>query len=79
MPEELVRFWLNKENCIVHRDSCTNCMMDKQGKPKSDWVNRDNWWGPYATKGAAIDVGLTVRNEVYECAKGCGPKQVNPA
>ena len=74
MPQELVRFWLNYDNGIVHRDTCAFCQL-------ADTENSPKWWGPYATKGAAIDAGLTIRDQVYECGAGggCGPKQVNPA
>ena len=81
MTTEKIRYWFNKETRIVHKTSCPNCLMSYAGNMKqssADWGVRENWWGPYATKGAAVDAGLTIGAAVYECAKGCGPNQINP-
>ncbi len=48
--------------------------MDETAKPKPGWETwgrRENWWGPYATKGAAIDAGLSAGAQVREC-QACG-------
>ena len=54
--------------------------MDENGqlKPGEEDSVRENWWGPHATKGAAIDVGLSAGLPVSECRFwACGPHQIN--
>ena len=49
-------FWVNvgEKVALVHNSKCGQCLMDGKGEQVID-ANRKNWWGPYATLGAAID------------------------
>ena len=71
-------FWLSSTN-TVHRSDCHDCHMDDNAQVKHGWVQRHNWRGPYATKGAAIDAAIGAGGDVRECQSGCPPQQVNPA
>ena len=80
MTSQITRYWYNHDTKTIHESSCTNCLMTFDGHEKSGWERRqrENWWGPYETKGAAVDVGLSHSGEVYECGMGCHPKRINP-
>ena len=67
MTEERVHYWFNRDTRRIHKDSCDSCLMDYYGNEK-DWGdlpgNRNYWWGPYVTVGAAVDAGLTTGHTV---------------
>ena len=80
--QESRSYWLSTGaagSITVHRAGCANCAMTEDGKVKTSWGGavRDNWWGPYATLGAAIDAALATGRTVNECCKNCGPVRVN--
>ena len=75
MPEGRIRYWFNRDTRLIHKSSCPNCLMSYNGHEKESWAAggiRGNWWGPYETLGAAIDVATVSRSTVNLCARGCG-------
>ena len=61
----------DSESVVIHRAACTYA---------EDRENDPNWWGVYATLGAAIDAGDIARNgrRVWE-ARCCQVPLVNPS
>lgn len=84
-PEREERYWFNSDRGVIHRHSCLHCRVDYDGRERSGWEgesreSRSNWWGPYRTIGAAIDVGLSTGHSVRLCRHGCGDwPQINPS
>ncbi len=75
MTEQRIRYWLNVGTGLIHKSSCSNCLMTHDGHRKPEWTggSQTNWWGPYQTLGAAIDVAITTNwTSVRLCALGCG-------
>ncbi len=78
---ERIRYWFNRETGLIHKSSCTNCLMTYNGHEKNwgDVQTRSNWWGPYQTVGAALDAGLSTGHAVHLRRLGCGEwPQINP-
>ena len=71
MPEEPTSYWLNNEYRTVHKSICSNCGMTANGNLKLGF-NRDRWWGPYETLGAAVDASISALGSVLLCHNGCG-------
>ena len=71
MPEERTRYWYNSFTLRIHKQTCGNCPMSKDGVMEWDDGARPNWWGPYETLGAAIDVAVATRGEAVLCGT-CG-------
>ena len=68
-------YWVNKGiiEAIIHIAGCRNCHMDNAGRHIQG--NRDNWLGPYATIGSALDGARLYYEHVRE-ALCCGTGQL---
>ena len=63
----------NAQTGKLHKSSCGNCFMTFKGYEKQSWTGgeRSNWWGPFATAGAAIDTAHYVNFAIEGCADCC--------
>ena len=73
MTNERIRYWYNRDTGVIHKSSCANCLMTYNGREKADWAGiRANWWGPYESLGAVMDVAISTRSPFSLCGMGCG-------
>ena len=60
-------FWFNTDTGLVHTSNCGHCGMKATGFTKWKDTNRDAWWGPYATIGAAVDAVRNIDRGLSGC------------